>query len=40
MDVVAREVSQLRGTVNLDSQPGRGTTLTLRLPVRLCWSLP
>ncbi len=35
MDVVAREVSQLRGTVDLDSQPGRGTTLTLRLPVRL-----
>ena len=35
MDVVAREVDQLRGTVDLDSQPGRGTRLTLRLPARL-----
>ena len=35
MDVVAREVSQLRGTVDLDSHPGRGTRLTVRLPARL-----
>ena len=35
MDVVAREVEQLRGTVDLASQPGRGTRLTLRLPARL-----
>ena len=35
MDVVAREVERLRGTVDLASQPGRGTQLTLRLPARL-----
>ncbi len=35
MDVVAREVEQLRGTVELASQPGSGTQLTLRLPGRL-----
>ena len=35
MDVVAREVEQLRGTVDLASQPGRGTRLTIRLPARL-----
>ena len=35
MDVVAREVERLRGTVELASQPGRGTQLTIRLPARL-----
>jgi len=35
MDVVAREVANLRGTLDLASQPGRGTRLTLRLPSRL-----
>ncbi len=35
MDVVAREVAKLRGTVDLASQPGRGTRLTLRLPAQL-----
>jgi chemotaxis protein histidine kinase CheA/CheY-like chemotaxis protein len=35
MDVVAREVEQLRGTLDLASQPGRGTQLTLRIPARL-----
>lgn len=35
MDVVAREVGQLRGTLDVDSQTGRGTRLTLRLPARL-----
>ena len=35
MDVVAREVEHLRGTVELTSQPGNGTQLTLRLPGRL-----
>ena len=36
MDVVAREVEQaLAGTIDLASQPGRGTRLTLRLPARL-----
>jgi chemotaxis protein histidine kinase CheA/CheY-like chemotaxis protein len=35
MDVVAREVSKLRGTVDLASQPGRGARITLRLPSQL-----
>jgi len=35
MDVVAREVAHLRGTLDLASQPGRGTELMLRLPARL-----
>ncbi len=35
MDVVAREVAHLRGTLELASQPRRGTQLTLRLPARL-----
>jgi CheY-like chemotaxis protein len=35
MDVVAREVSKLRGTVDLTSQPGRGARITLRLPSQL-----
>jgi chemotaxis protein histidine kinase CheA/CheY-like chemotaxis protein len=35
MDVVAREVNQLRGTIDLESQPGCGTRLALRLPARL-----
>ncbi len=35
MDVVSREVTRLHGTIDLASQPGLGTTLTIRLPVRL-----
>ena len=35
MDVVAREVGRLQGTIELASQPGLGTTLTLRVPARL-----
>jgi chemotaxis protein histidine kinase CheA/CheY-like chemotaxis protein len=35
LDVVAREVDKLRGTIDLTSQPGRGTRLTVRLPARL-----
>ena len=35
MDVVAREVERLRGTLDLASQPLEGTQLTLRLPARL-----
>jgi chemotaxis protein histidine kinase CheA/CheY-like chemotaxis protein len=35
MDVVAQEVRRLRGTIDMTSQPGRGTRITLRLPARL-----
>lgn len=35
MDVVSQEVTRLHGTIDLASQPGLGTTLTIRLPVRL-----
>jgi chemotaxis protein histidine kinase CheA len=35
MDVVAREVSKLRGTIELSSQPGRGTRVSLFLPSQL-----
>jgi chemotaxis protein histidine kinase CheA/CheY-like chemotaxis protein len=35
MDVVAREVSLLKGTTELQTTPGRGTRLTIRLPARL-----
>src|SRR5262249_7721733 len=35
LDVVAREVENLRGALELTSQPGRGTQLTVRLPARL-----
>jgi two-component system, chemotaxis family, sensor kinase CheA len=35
MDVVRRTVEALRGTVDIASQPGRGTTVTLRLPLTL-----
>jgi two-component system chemotaxis sensor kinase CheA len=33
MDVVRRNVESLRGTVNIDSQPGAGTTINIRLPL-------
>ena len=35
MDVVLRNVHSLRGTVSVGSQPGAGTTITLRLPLTL-----
>jgi two-component system, chemotaxis family, sensor kinase CheA len=35
LDVVRRNVEALRGTVEVDSAPGEGTTLTLRLPLML-----
>jgi chemotaxis protein histidine kinase CheA len=35
MDVVAREVGKLRGSIELTSQPGRGTRVTVRLPSQL-----
>jgi chemosensory pili system protein ChpA (sensor histidine kinase/response regulator) len=35
MDVVAREVGRLSGTIELSSRPGAGTTVTVRLPTRV-----
>jgi chemosensory pili system protein ChpA (sensor histidine kinase/response regulator) len=35
MDVVLTEVKQLGGTLEIDSQPGRGTSFTIRLPFTL-----
>lgn len=35
MDVVKRSVSDLRGTVEVDSTPGVGTTIRIRLPLTL-----
>jgi two-component system chemotaxis sensor kinase CheA len=35
MDVVRRNIEALRGTVELDSEPGRGTTVRIRLPLTL-----
>jgi two-component system chemotaxis sensor kinase CheA len=35
MDVVRKNVQALRGTVHLSSEPGRGTVVTIRLPLTL-----
>ena len=35
MDVVRRNVEALRGSIEIDSQPGAGSTVTLRLPLTL-----
>ena len=35
MDVVRRNVEALRGTIDISSQPGKGSTVTLRLPLTL-----
>ncbi len=35
MDVVRRSVEALRGTIDIASQPGKGTSVTLRLPLTL-----
>jgi len=35
MDVVKRNINALRGTVNLDSAVGQGTTVSIRLPLTL-----
>ncbi|GAL87638.1 chemotaxis protein CheA [Sporocytophaga myxococcoides] len=35
MDVVKRQISDLRGEVDLISRPGKGTTLTIKLPLTL-----
>jgi len=35
MDIVRRNIEALRGTVALDSEEGKGTTFTIRLPLTL-----
>ncbi len=35
MDVVRRNIEALRGSVHIDSAPGQGTTLAIRLPLTL-----
>ena len=35
MDVVKRNITALRGVVGIDSRPGEGTTVTVRLPLTL-----
>jgi two-component system chemotaxis sensor kinase CheA len=35
MDVVRRNIEALRGSVHIDSRPGEGTTLAIRLPLTL-----
>jgi two-component system chemotaxis sensor kinase CheA len=35
MDVVKRNVAALRGTIELDSQPGKGTLVRIRMPLTL-----
>jgi two-component system chemotaxis sensor kinase CheA len=35
MDVVRRTIDSLRGTIDVISEPGHGTTITLRLPLTL-----
>ncbi len=35
MDVVKRNIEQIRGSILVDSAPGKGTTITLRIPLTL-----
>ncbi len=35
MDVVKRTIESLRGSIEIDSRPGEGTTVTLKLPLTL-----
>jgi len=35
MDVVKKNIEALRGTVDIDSRPGEGTTVSIRLPLTL-----
>jgi len=35
MDVVKKNVERLRGSIDIDSEVGRGTTITLRIPLTL-----
>jgi len=35
MDIVKSKIEDLNGVVDIDSEPGRGTTLTIKLPLTL-----
>jgi len=35
MDIVRSKVQELKGTIGIESEPGRGTTFTIRLPLTL-----
>ncbi|MGY6531018.1 MAG: hybrid sensor histidine kinase/response regulator [Cyanobacterium sp.] len=35
LDIVRNKLNEIRGSVNIDSIPGRGTTFTMRLPLTL-----
>lgn len=35
MDIVRSKVEELNGSIDIDSEPGRGTTLTVKLPLTL-----
>lgn len=35
MDVVRKQISKLKGLIDIDSEPGNGTTITIRLPLTL-----
>ena len=35
LDVVKSRIAELNGTIDIDSQPGEGTTFTIRLPLTL-----
>ncbi|MEN6367551.1 MAG: chemotaxis protein CheA [Thermoguttaceae bacterium] len=35
MDIVLAKIEELNGTIDIDSEPGRGTSLTIKLPLTL-----
>ncbi len=35
LDIVKDQIQSIKGTISIDSQPGRGTTFTLRIPLTL-----
>jgi len=35
MDIVKSKIEELNGTIDLDSEPGQGTTITIKLPLTL-----
>jgi two-component system chemotaxis sensor kinase CheA len=38
MDVVKKTIDSLRGSIEINSRPGSGTTITLKLPLTLAFS--